>query len=239
LQCEISKSKYNGNPAQFEVEYCPKQRALKGKLEGVEKLASYKQSINGQFKQSTSATYAQASPLYYEYSRYFNLTVDIPVAVIRTMDAQEHFRRVGSKGHAIAQGKMIANGWKVVTSAEKNPTAYIPVNEFYYEDPKDDILYGTMLKNTGARSGAEFNGDFGPHTRASVGAFQAWGGVAVDGIVGDQTWSVSLQVACRFSAQIDRANPHQRRGERARHRCRCGQWYGAHLMGPRGNSRAR
>ena len=43
---EISKSKYNGNPAQFEVEYCPKQRALKGKLEGVEKLASYKQSIN-------------------------------------------------------------------------------------------------------------------------------------------------------------------------------------------------
>jgi hypothetical protein len=156
---EISKSKYNGNPAQFEVEYCPKQRALKGKVEGVEKIASYKQSINSQFKQSTSATYAQASPLYYEYSRYFNLTVDIPVAVIRTMDAQEHFRRVGSKGHAIAQGKMIANGWNVVTSAEKNPTGYIPVNEFYYGDPKDNILYGTMLKNTGARSGAEFNGN--------------------------------------------------------------------------------
>ena len=34
--------------------------------------------------------------------------------------------------------------------------------------------------------------DFGPQTRASVEAFQAWGGVIVDGIVGDQTWSVSL-----------------------------------------------
>jgi hypothetical protein len=156
---DIRKSKYNGNPDQFEAEYCPKQRALKGKVDGVDKLAAYKQSINGQFKQSTSATYAQASPLYYEYSRYFNTTVDIPVAVIRTMDAQEHFRRVASRGHAIAQGKMIANGWNVVTSAEKNPTGYIPVNEFYYGDPKDGLLYGTMLKGPGARYGAEFNGN--------------------------------------------------------------------------------
>lgn len=39
------------------------------------------------------------------------------------------------------------------------------------------------------------DGDFGPHTRASVKAFQAWGGVAVDGIVGDQTWTVSLHAA--------------------------------------------
>lgn len=39
------------------------------------------------------------------------------------------------------------------------------------------------------------DGDFGPHTKASVEAFQAWGGVTVDGIVGDQTWSVSLHAA--------------------------------------------
>jgi peptidoglycan hydrolase-like protein with peptidoglycan-binding domain len=37
--------------------------------------------------------------------------------------------------------------------------------------------------------------DFGPHTKASVEAFQAWGGVAMDGVVGDQTWSVSLHAA--------------------------------------------
>jgi peptidoglycan hydrolase-like protein with peptidoglycan-binding domain len=37
------------------------------------------------------------------------------------------------------------------------------------------------------------DGNFGPHTRASVEAFQSWGGVSVDGIVGDQTWSVSLR----------------------------------------------
>jgi peptidoglycan hydrolase-like protein with peptidoglycan-binding domain len=39
------------------------------------------------------------------------------------------------------------------------------------------------------------DGDFGRHTKASVEAFQAWGGVTVDGIVGDQTWSVSLHAA--------------------------------------------
>jgi len=32
------------------------------------------------------------------------------------------------------------------------------------------------------------DGVFGPNTKASVEAFQAWGGVGVDGIVGDQTW---------------------------------------------------
>jgi peptidoglycan hydrolase-like protein with peptidoglycan-binding domain len=36
------------------------------------------------------------------------------------------------------------------------------------------------------------DGDFGPNTKASVQAFQTWGGVTADGVVGDQTWSVSL-----------------------------------------------
>jgi len=36
------------------------------------------------------------------------------------------------------------------------------------------------------------DGDFGPHTKSSVEAFQRWGKVTADGIVGDQTWSVSL-----------------------------------------------
>jgi peptidoglycan hydrolase-like protein with peptidoglycan-binding domain len=39
------------------------------------------------------------------------------------------------------------------------------------------------------------DGTFGPHTRASVEAFQIWGGVGADGLVGDQTWSVSLHAA--------------------------------------------
>ena len=39
------------------------------------------------------------------------------------------------------------------------------------------------------------DGDFGPHTKSSVEAFQRWGKVTADGIVGDQTWSVSFHTA--------------------------------------------
>lgn len=39
------------------------------------------------------------------------------------------------------------------------------------------------------------DGVFGPNTKASVEAFQAWGSVPVDGIVGDRTWTVSLRAA--------------------------------------------
>jgi peptidoglycan hydrolase-like protein with peptidoglycan-binding domain len=39
------------------------------------------------------------------------------------------------------------------------------------------------------------DGEFGPDTKASVQAFQAWGGIASDGVVGDQTWGISLHAA--------------------------------------------
>ena len=39
------------------------------------------------------------------------------------------------------------------------------------------------------------DGIFGPNTKASVEAFQTWGGVSADGVVGDQTWAVSLHAA--------------------------------------------
>jgi peptidoglycan hydrolase-like protein with peptidoglycan-binding domain len=39
------------------------------------------------------------------------------------------------------------------------------------------------------------DGNFGPRTKASVEAFQAWGRVASNGVVGDETWAVSLHAA--------------------------------------------
>ncbi|MDP9072722.1 MAG: peptidoglycan-binding protein [Actinomycetota bacterium] len=37
--------------------------------------------------------------------------------------------------------------------------------------------------------------DFGPATRAMVEGFQHWGGVGADGVVGLQTWAVSMHAA--------------------------------------------
>jgi peptidoglycan hydrolase-like protein with peptidoglycan-binding domain len=39
------------------------------------------------------------------------------------------------------------------------------------------------------------DGVYGPNTRSMVSAFQTWGGVPSDGIVGLQTWAVSLHAA--------------------------------------------
>jgi hypothetical protein len=75
------------------------------------------------------------------------------------MDRDAHLHRVASRGPALAQGRMIAAGWNVVNSAEKNPAGYVPTNEFYYGDPQDRLLFGVILKNRGERYGAEFNGN--------------------------------------------------------------------------------
>jgi peptidoglycan hydrolase-like protein with peptidoglycan-binding domain len=53
----------------------------------------------------------------------------------------------------------------------------------------------TVLTNGSSEWGTGpggIDGHFGPKTRASVEAFQHWGGVSVDGTVGEQTWDVSL-----------------------------------------------
>jgi len=57
----------------------------------------------------------------------------------------------------------------------------------------------TVLTNGASQWGGVtpqgIDGIFGQHTVASVEAFQTWAHVIVDGVVGDQTWSVSLHAA--------------------------------------------
>jgi peptidoglycan hydrolase-like protein with peptidoglycan-binding domain len=53
----------------------------------------------------------------------------------------------------------------------------------------------TVLTNGASQFGTgpgAIDGQLGPHTRAAVEAFQRWGGVTADGIVGEHTWDVSL-----------------------------------------------
>jgi peptidoglycan hydrolase-like protein with peptidoglycan-binding domain len=46
------------------------------------------------------------------------------------------------------------------------------------------------------------DGIYGPKTRAMVVAVQHWGGVSADGVVGPQTWAVSLHAAGQELADV-------------------------------------
>lgn len=69
------------------------------------------------------------------------------------------------------------------------------------EGSSGDVVSGLQTVLTNGAGGQwvtpplGIDGVFGPNTRASVEAFQSWGGVTADGVVGDQTWSVSLHAA--------------------------------------------
>lgn len=134
--------------AQYEAARC-------GSKDGHERVAKFKQTMNAK---GTSGTYSISSTLYYHFSRYFNATVIVPAAVLRTIDKDVHYSRVSSKANSV--GAMNRAGWAVMKAAEKNPAAYAPTSDLFTADRKQ--IYGTIVGDSGERYGAEFNG-----TRAS------------------------------------------------------------------------
>jgi len=120
---------------------------------GVKKLAKFKQTMN---QHNTSGTFSTSSLLYYHFSRYFDTTVTVPVAVYREADRKEHLLRVTRSGQVKTRRGMINAGWDHLSKAEKTPTSYQPTNELF--TPDRNKIYGALLKGKGARYKAEVNG---------------------------------------------------------------------------------
>jgi hypothetical protein len=129
---------------QYEAQRCAKK-------DGHEKLAKFKSTMNAS---GTSGTFAPSSLLYYHFSRYFNTDLKVPVSVYRTFDKDAHFDRVSS----VAKGKGAMNiaAWKILGTAEKNPSTYKPTADLFTPDLKQ--IHGILLRDKGERYGAEFNG---------------------------------------------------------------------------------
>lgn len=130
--------------AQFKGKSVPK---------GVKKAAVFKQSLN---ESNTSGTFSPAALLYYHFSRYFDMSIDVPVAIYREMDSKQHYQRVTQRGVAQTRSGMIAAGWRHLAAAEKNPAHFKAADSLFTPDRKK--IYGCMLKAKGERYGAELNG---------------------------------------------------------------------------------
>jgi peptidoglycan hydrolase-like protein with peptidoglycan-binding domain len=97
------------------------------------------------------------------------------------------------------QGSLVADGvvgpltWAALPSGAPMPRLQ--------EGSSGEVVKSLQqVLTTGAPGGwnilpGAIDGSFGAATKASVQAFQTWGGVTSDGIVGDQTWGVQLGAA--------------------------------------------
>jgi hypothetical protein len=134
------------SPSESEATNCGKKSSLKT-------LAKFKQTMN---RNDTSGTYSMSSLLYYHFSRALNTTIDIPVAVYRTMDRKAHYDRVSTKAQPPANAKMNIAGWNAMRSSEENPSFYHPTDDLFVPDLKQ--IYGVLLRDKGTPYGKEISG---------------------------------------------------------------------------------
>lgn len=132
-----------------EASLCQKKKTLSD-VDGVDSLVRFKQSANGNKSFSTTATYSMASVLYYHFSRYFETTLTVPTAVVRTMDKQVHLSRVVKPGTRLATSTWINNAWRYYEQVEQNPSLH-PRKELFFTDESFTQIYGSMVKGRGDR----------------------------------------------------------------------------------------
>lgn len=143
-------SKTGKSSVTVEPSMCAKDSPLKS-------IAKFKTTMSNS---GTSGTYSWSSILYYHLSRVLDTTLDVPVAVYRTMDKDAHYSRVATKAKGLS--KMNVNGWEYLKSAAQKPESYIAKKDLLTADMKQ--FYGALVKDKGERYGVEING-----TRVSAG----------------------------------------------------------------------
>jgi hypothetical protein len=152
---DISTGHYANDRAGFERNTCKEGKSA-GNLAGGD-LAKFKVTMNAE---GTSGTYAPSPLLYYHFSRYFDMSVTVPVTVWRSMDAAMHGSEVARPGLAISghngSARMNHAGWKHLVDAEANPSSYSPTDDLFSADRKQ--IHGVMTSSPGHRYGSEING---------------------------------------------------------------------------------
>ena len=152
---DISQGPYAGDRAEFERNACKEGKSA-GNL-AKDTLAKFKPTMNAK---GTSGTFSPSPLLYYHFSRYFDMTVKVPVTVWRSIDAGAHLGEVARAGLSLSSGshggRMNHSGWEALVNAEKNPGSYQPTDDLFTADRSQ--IYGALTSSPGHRYGSEING---------------------------------------------------------------------------------
>ncbi|MCF6272197.1 MAG: hypothetical protein L3J37_03260 [Rhodobacteraceae bacterium] len=149
---DISGGNYANDRASFMRNACPEGKSAKDLASDV--WFKFKPTMN---QSGTSGTFSASSLLYYHFSRYFDATVKVPVAVWRSMDAQAHLDEVARAGLALSgRARMNHEGWRALVGADQNPESYQPTDELFTSDRRQ--IFGVLLNSPGHRYGPSING---------------------------------------------------------------------------------
>ncbi|MEW9922261.1 hypothetical protein AB2B41_21900 [Marimonas sp. MJW-29] len=152
---DISGGPYANDRSGFERNACKEGKSADRLSDG--DLAKFKVTMNAK---GTSGTFSASPLLYYHFSRYFDMTVKVPVSVWRTMDVAMHASEVARPGLAISghnrSARMNHAGWQHLVDAEVNPSSYRPTDDIFTADLTQ--IYGVLTSSPGHRYGSEING---------------------------------------------------------------------------------
>ena len=143
------------DPGRFEREVCPRGQIVT--REAADVPVSFKMSVN---TRESSATFSNSSLIYYHFARYFDASIHVPPAVLRTMDRAAHQARVAAPGARESARRpalrMNNAAWTALSKAESSPDTYRPTDELFTPDRRS--VYGVLLHPRGRQYGEEFNG---------------------------------------------------------------------------------
>ena len=152
---DISSGNYANARAEFERNACSEGKSARELA--ADTLAKFKQTMNAK---GTSGTFSTSSLLYYHFSRHFDTTVKVPVAVWRSMDREAHLEEVARRGLSISghshSSRMNRAAWELIVAADQNPDRYSPTDELFTTDRKQ--IYGVLLTSPGHRYNSVING---------------------------------------------------------------------------------
>jgi hypothetical protein len=151
----LAGARFDGNPAGFEREICPRGKGMPH--DAYASWAAVKMSVN---TRQSSATFANASWIYYHLPRYFDTAVHVPPALLRSFDKNAYLHRVALPGQALSADSapltMNHAGWVALVGAVRDSASYKPADELLTADRSQ--LYGALLRAQGERYGEELNG---------------------------------------------------------------------------------